>query len=113
MIRELGKDGNIKFGSFITGSPMVAQNVTSRLKFWKNENPFNLDEGIDYINNLPVTDVEKMNVIFADVIKTTPGVLSIVGDLDSYIDVEKRVFNVTVYILTVYSPTPEKIKVSI
>lgn len=102
MIRELGPDGDILGGRFITGSPMVAQNVAGRIQLWARENPFDLDEGIDWKNEIKADNQSKIITLINDVVITTPGVSSITG---SSIEPGEGGYNVVISIITVYSST--------
>lgn len=113
MIRELDENGDIKAGLFITGREMFAQNVGCSLQFFKGENPFDLDEGIDWLNELPRVDIPKLKVLIEDVIINTPGFVRFSEPVTLTTIRLKRKIVVTASVVTIYDKEAAQIEVEI
>ncbi len=81
-VRALDKNGDWTFGAgkanYISGKPALNQKVTTRLKSFKNDNPLNMDDNIDWLGLLSRRGTE--DTILKEIERVTlqtPGVIEI------------------------------------
>ena len=86
-------------GRFITGSQMVAENISHRIKLITGEYPRDITAGIDWANILGTKDTSAAGSIIKSVIIDTSNVLQI---LDFEVELNNRVMEVRADILTEY-----------
>ena len=83
---------------------VIAQNITTRLKEWKNDCFFNNDAGIDWLNRL---DKNQQDGLIADirvVIQQTDGVSQLL-ELNNDLNTETRKITISGKVLTKFSTT--------
>lgn len=111
MIRELDENGDIKAGTFLTGKAAVGLRIECRVQQWKGENAFDLDEGIDWKNELPIVVEERLRTQIRDIVMTTPGVKYLKEEITFEQLPEKREVIVFISVVTIFDNNPINIEV--
>ena len=102
MIRELDENGDILAGSFLYYDEEIAQNVIYQCKLIINENAYNLDDGIDWPNELSIGRKERIKILLRDRILSVRGVTGLTEDLE-ITNIENRKFQAKFQIITINS----------
>ncbi|EPZ5422290.1 hypothetical protein ACXOL9_004729 [Vibrio parahaemolyticus] len=102
MIRSIDKDGNIYGSRFVNGLEQVTQTLECQLQLFLKENPYDLEEGIDWpaeING----DRARLSALIRNRILTVDKVTGIDGEI--LMRVEKRILHVSAVVHTEYGIT--------
>ncbi|MDG3395120.1 hypothetical protein P5E67_04950 [Vibrio parahaemolyticus] len=104
MIRAIDENGNIYGSRLIDGLDQVSQELTCQLQLFKRENPYNLEEGIDWGKELSKYDEPRITALIRDRIMSVNGVTGIDGDV--LLTKKNRTLHVSAIVLTEYGITP-------
>lgn len=114
-VRALDKDGDWTLGrglvNYIDGHKAIVQKVICRIRSFKNDNPLNMDENIDWI--LLLGEKNKANEILREVERVTlatDGVIRI-NSLSHHVNYEQRTGKILLNFETVYSSSSEEIEI--
>jgi hypothetical protein len=104
IMQMLDTNGDWTFDFQSNNNNVVAQNITTRLKEWKNDCFFNNDAGIDWLRRL---DKNQQDGLVADIkvtIQQTDGVSQLL-ELTSNLDNITRKISISGKVLTKFSTT--------
>jgi hypothetical protein len=105
IFRSLDSDGDWCFGKgkqcYRTGLSALMLNIKTRLKSWKGDCFFAVDEGVDWNNLLDIGTKSLLDVDLKRVILQSEGVIRM-NSFESEIDRDTRQYSATSEILTVY-----------
>lgn len=103
--RALDINGDWQFGrglqSYVTEKNALKQNISTRLKSWKNDCFFAMDDGVDWQNFLDIGMKQYLDIDIKRVVLQTEGVLRI-SSYTSTLDTENRAATIRVTIGTVF-----------
>lgn len=103
--RALDINGDWQFGrglqSYVTEKNALKQNISTRLKSWKNDCFFAMDDGVDWQNFLDIGMKQYLDIDIKRVILQTEGVLRI-SSYTSTLDTADRRATITATIGTVF-----------
>lgn len=112
-VRALDKNDDWTFGrglvNYIDGHEAIVQKVICRIRSFKNDNPLNMDENIDWIGLLG--DKNKASEILREVERVTLATTGVVkiNSLSHDIDYHARTGTITINFETVYDTTTEEV----
>lgn len=103
--RALDSTGDWQFGrgiqSYVTEKNALKQNISTRLKSWKNDCFFAMDDGVDWQNFLDIGRKKFLDIDVKRVILQTPGVLRI-SSYTSTLDAVERHVTIVAEMATVF-----------
>lgn len=106
--RALDSSGDWQFGrgvqSYKSDVAALKQNISTRLKSWKNDCFFAMDDGVDWANYLDIGMKTYLDVDIRRVILQTAGVLRL-DDYSSTLDATARKVTISCKVLTVFGST--------
>lgn len=104
-VRALDAQGDWQFGrgiqSYKTEKEALAQNISTRLKSWKNDCFFAMDDGVDYANYLDIGTKEFLDLDVKRCLLQTEGVLRI-DAYSSTLDASTRGLTVSATVATIF-----------
>jgi hypothetical protein len=104
-VRALDTSGDWQFGrgqqSYRTEKNALAQNISTRLKSWKNDCFFAMDDGVNYYNFLDIGKKHFLDVDIKRVLLQTEGVLRI-SSYTSTLDHNSRDVKISATVETIY-----------
>lgn len=98
MIREIDEIGNIYGSRFVTDVAQLQQELACQLQLFKGENPYDLDEGIDWGYEIQNYEKARMQALIRDRILTVKNVAGIEGDIT--LSLERRTLKVSGIVVT-------------
>lgn len=105
IIRGLDSEGDWLFGKgkndYRTGINAISQNIETRLKSWKNDCFFALNEGVDYKNLLGMGKQAFLDIDVKRVLLLSEGVLKI-DEFESTLDRDERDYTLISVVTTIY-----------
>lgn len=105
IFRALDADGDWTFGkginSFLTNSAAMAENLKTRIRTWKGECFFALEEGVDWNNYLGIGTKDLLDMDLRRVILGSDGVIRI-DAYTSILDTTSRTLTVQATLFTVF-----------
>lgn len=114
-VRALDKNDDWTFGrglvNYIDGHDAIVQKVICRIRSFKNDNPLNMDENIDWIKLLG--ERNKSDDILREVERvtlSTDGVVKI-NSITHVIDYTKRTAKILLDFETIYSSSTEEVTI--
>lgn len=103
--RALDINGDFQFGrglqSYVTEKNALKQNISTRLKSWKNDCFFAMDDGVDWQNFLDIGMKKYLDIDIKRVVLQTEGVLRI-SSYTSTLDTAERRVTIGVTVETVF-----------
>ena len=103
--RALDAMGDWQFGrglqSYATEKNALNQNISTRLKSWKNDCFFAMDDGVDWNNFLDIGKKTFLDIDIKRVILQTEGVLRI-SSYESTLDPETRKITISATVGTIF-----------
>ena len=112
MFRELDEHGDIKFGTFVYSAAAVAEDVIAQIQLWLKENPFNMDEGINWADELSDYDEGRLTALIKDVAFSCANVTAI-SKTFKFTKVKKRVTTIEFLIVTSFSEVSQPINITV
>jgi hypothetical protein len=82
-------DGELQF---VTGQTAIGQHIGMRLKTWLGETVYDQSAGVPYLQVIfqRIVSLDSVRFILSRVVLDTPGVISLVADLDLDLDSQTR-----------------------
>ena len=103
--RALDSQGDWQFGrglqSYATEKNALKQNISTRLKSWRNDCFFAMDDGVDWQNYLDIGQKNFLDLDIKRVILQTEGVLRI-SSYTSTLDTAERRVTITATVATIF-----------
>ena len=103
--RALDSQGDWQFGrglqSYVTEKNALKQNISTRLKSWRNDCFFAMDDGVDWQNFLDIGKKRFLDIDIKRVILQTEGVLRI-SSYTSTLDTAERRVTITATVATIF-----------
>lgn len=103
--RALDSQGDWQFGrglqSYVTEKNALKQNISTRLKSWKNDCFFAMDDGVDWNNFMDIGKKKFLDIDIKRVILQTEGVLRI-STYTSTLDTAERRATITATVATIF-----------
>ena len=103
--RALDANFDWQFGrglqSFVTEKNALKQNISTRLKSWKSDCFFAMDDGVDWQNFLDIGKKKFLDIDIKRVILQTEGVLRI-SSYTSTLNTETRAATISAQVATIY-----------
>lgn len=105
MIRKIDSEGNILGSYFVFDAEQVKQDIECQLQLFARENPYDLDEGIDYTNELSNYIESRLRILIRDRILSVKYVTGLSQDVA--IEQRKNEYFVTAVAMTAFDQTVE------
>lgn len=78
---KLDSNNNLEVGRdfiLLSGNEALAQDIKTRLDFWQKENPFDITQGLDYINLLSQNDTNELKEAIIKEVKKDERIYNVV-----------------------------------
>ncbi len=111
MIRAIDDNGNIYGSALVGGMEQLKQDIECQLKLFKGENPYNLDEGIAWYDEIEYYSEARMKAVIRERILTVNNVSGLEEDV--VITLVSGTLNVSCFVTTSLSPIPQQIEIEI